>query len=93
MQSHNREQQHTKLFDYHGRQVSARIQRDGDDDLCVVLQMWVAASDEQIQALIKGQDDDATAAIFAGLTQDTIAKAVEDLKLPEIMEEVSADGE
>jgi hypothetical protein len=82
----DREHNHAKLLTHRNRQVLAYLFRDGENDLCVILQTWVAVTDEQFRAVIKTGDDEQAAAFFTGLTDETLAVALDQLGMPEEIE-------
>lgn len=81
-----RERTHTKLFMVEGRQVSAFLNRDDSDALVVILQLWVAATDEQLRVALRGASDDDTQVIFDDLTDEALPLIFEHLGVPQMIE-------
>ena len=71
--------EHAKLLSYGDRQVLAYIYRDEGDAMCVVLQMWVAATDEQIRAVVKTDSDEDAILFFDGISDLTLPKVIADI--------------
>lgn len=68
---------HAKTITHDGRQVLAYLYRDSTDALCVALQMWVAASDEQLRAVVQVETDEEAILWFSQLDETTIAAALD----------------
>lgn len=82
--AHKRERTHAKLLSWGDRQVLAFVQRDNDGALAVILQLWVAATDEQLQInmQIKGIGD------HGDTVNQMVFDEIDDEKLPAIMDEL-----
>lgn len=87
--------EHAKLFQVEGRQVLAYLERDGDDNLVVILQAWVAKTDEQLRALIsfanqygyRETTDAVAATMFANLNDEMIPILMQESGLTATLEE------
>jgi hypothetical protein len=80
-----RERTHTKLFTVEGRQVTAFLNRDDSDALVVILQLWVASTDEQLRVALRSESDEATQEIFAALTDEAIPLIFAELKVEQLI--------
>jgi hypothetical protein len=80
---------HTKLFEIEGRQLVAFLNRDDSDALVVILQLWVAATDEQLRVAVRCADEPSTQEMFDLLDTDTIQFMLSELKVPELIAELS----
>lgn len=80
-----REREHSKLFMVEGRQVVAFLNRDDSDDLVVILQLWVASTDEQLRVAIRAGSDDAAQDVFDALTDEAIPLILDELGVAEIL--------
>lgn len=88
--SHNRSQSHAKLFDTDRGQVLAYLNRDENDALTVLLQMWVDHTDEPLRALIRGENDDVTLFIFESLDDEGVPQVIDELGMVETIAEIEA---
>jgi hypothetical protein len=77
MQTQPRSQQFAKLLTYQGRQALAFLQRDSDENLVVVVQLWSDAADHQIRAVIAPEHDDQTEVVFDKLDDASLAEFIE----------------
>lgn len=84
-----RERTHTKLFIVEGRQVTAFLNRDDSDALVVILQLWVAATDEQLRVALRGASDDDTQVIFTELTDEALPLLFEHLGVTAMIEDAA----
>lgn len=82
--------EHAKLFTVKGRQVLAYLYRDDEDALVVALQLWCAASDEQIRAAVRTESDEDALLYFASLDADTIAQSLTAIGLTEQLERIES---
>lgn len=85
----NRAANHTKLLSYDHQQVSAMLFRDADDELAVMVQLWVNATDEQLRGVVTLPSDEDAQAFFEHLADDTIEPVLEGLGLLDIITEIS----
>jgi hypothetical protein len=87
-----RESAHAKLLTYGERQVLAYLYRNQDDRLTVVMQLWVAKTDEQLRIELStgdGLDSDGRAQIVFGALNDfSLAATLEAIGVPAILAEV-----
>ena len=81
---------HAKTFTHEGRQVLAYLYRDEEDDLCVALQLWIAATDEQLRAVVRTECDEDTILWFSQLDETTIAAALAGTGLTETLAQIEA---
>lgn len=83
-----RERTHAKLFTVEHRQVAAYLNRDDSDALVVILQLWVADTDEQLRVALRGAYDAHTQDMFDGLSSEIVKLMLEELGVPAMIEEV-----
>lgn len=76
---------HAKLFSVDHRQVVAYLNRDDSDALVVLLQLWVARTDEQLRVAVKSQSDALTQEIFDALNDEGISLVLAELGVPEMI--------
>lgn len=81
-----RETTHTKLFMVEGRQVTAFLNRDENDALVVILQLWVAKTDEQLRVSVVGSDEPSTQEMFDLLDGETIDFMFRELKIQDLID-------
>jgi len=77
--------QFAKLLTFEGQQVLAYLFRNDNDDLVVIIQLWVALTDEQIRAEIGTNNDAVTMEIFESLNQENVEEVIRQLGIPEII--------
>lgn len=80
-----RSQQFAKLLTYQGHQALAFLQRDTDENLVVVVQLWLDAPDHQIRAVIAPEFDDQAQVVFENLTDESVAEFINDSGLASIL--------
>ena len=73
----NRSQQFAKLLTYNGKQALAFLQRDTEENLVVVVQLWSESADHQIRALIAPEFDDQVQVVFDNLDDASLAEFIE----------------
>ena len=81
-----RERTHAKLFTVENRQVVAYLNRDDSDDLSVILQLWVASTDEQLRIALRGADDALTQLLFDDLTDERLQTIFNELQVNETIQ-------
>ena len=69
------------------RQVLAFLTRDEEHKLAVMLQLWVAATDEPVRGQVSLTSEENAQSFFDDLCDDTIAPVVEGLGLLQIISE------
>ena len=72
-----RSQQFAKLLTYQGQQALVALQRDGDDNLSVIVQMWSNSADAQIRALVALQSDDQAQVAFDSFDVESLAQFID----------------
>lgn len=77
--------QHAKTLTWQDRQVLAWLKRNDDNALCINLQLWIAFSDEQLQARIECESDEAVEYVFDSLDDATIAQTLDQIGIPELI--------
>lgn len=92
-----REKAHAKLLTFGERQVLAYLYRDQQDALTLALQLWVAATDEQLRVSVSypGLPEEVIALTFANLDDEGLAAHLETMGIPAMIaeiEEVGRDG-
>lgn len=87
-----REKTHAKLFTVGHRQVLAFLHRDENDALVIVLQLWVAASDEQLQVVVHIHDDAMTQTAFDALSDAGVEQVLQELGVPTIIANIESEG-
>lgn len=91
MKKPDRTSHHAKLLTVGDRQVLAFLSRDEEHKLSVMLQLWVAATDEPVRGQISLTSEENAQSFFDDLCDDTIGAVVEGLGLLEIISEYEED--
>jgi hypothetical protein len=89
-----REKAHAKLLSYGERQALVYLYRDANDALALIVQLWVAQTDEQLRVQIDFGCDHTAQAAFDSLDDESLPHALSGLNLPAMLaqEGVSLDG-
>lgn len=89
-----RVQEHAKLLRYAGRQALVFLMRNENDDLTIVVQLWIARQDHQLRVSIRVDDADdcVIGNAFDDLNDESLALALDALGVAEIIAEEEADG-
>lgn len=89
----DRVREHAKLLRYAGRQALVFLARNDDNDLTIVVQLWVARQDTQLRVSIRvdGADDHVIGNAFDDLNDESLALALDALGAPEIIAEEEAE--
>lgn len=95
--AHERVQQHAKLLRYRDRQALVMLVRDDHDALAVVVQLWVAATDEQLRVSIKlsgtDADDDINHLAFVRMTNVELSDTLDTLGVGAMLDKLeTGDG-
>lgn len=77
--SDKRVTEHAKLLTYENRQVLAYLFRDEDEELKVIVQLWVARTDDKLQICLGTPSDDVSQNIFDSLDDESIALVFQEL--------------
>ena len=80
-----------KILQHGHRQVLAYVFRDGDDALCVVLQLWVNATDEQLRFVVTFGADDAAKRFLNDLDEVMLARVLDNFGAPGIIADLESD--
>jgi len=83
-----RQQSFAKLLECEGHQVLVYLIRDEADALGVVLQMWVAHTDEQLRAHASVETDEQAMEMFNSINAEAIDDVVKQIGLLEIIEDL-----
>lgn len=78
-----------KLFDINDRQILVYLYRDEDDLLSVVVQLWVAHTDEQLRAQIDVKDDSIAQNLFDTISDCNIDLLIKDIGFNDVFSEFS----
>lgn len=80
---------HAKLFTVNDdRQVLCMLQRAADEDLAVIVQVWVAGEDHQLRAVIQVTSDERAQECFDGITDENIADVLEQVGINGVIREL-----
>lgn len=77
-----------KLMTFEKRQVLAYLQRDQNDKLSIIVQLWVAHTDEQLRVAITTEADDLTTIIFHSLNDESLPLMLGELGVPAMLAEI-----
>jgi hypothetical protein len=83
-----------KLLRYGDALVVAMLERDDNDALTIALTLWVPATDEQLRVVVAypSMSDEVIQLLFNDFGDEALAMTLEEMKIPQLLAAVSADG-
>lgn len=77
-----------KLLTVDAQQVLVHLYRDENDALALIVQLWVARTDEQLRVQIDCEDDEKAMILFNDLSDESIELVLQELGVPAMIAEI-----
>lgn len=78
----------SKLLRVNGKQVLVHLYRDENDALALIVQLWVARTDEQLRVQIDCEDDEKAMILFNDLNDESIDLVLQNLGVLAMIAEI-----